>query len=395
MKNLSARCIFSLYGIVVVFTLLINKPVIAQEQKVQNVFIICIDGFRWQEIFNGADSLLINNPDYVKDTALTKEQFWADSTGERRRLLMPFLWDIIAKKGQLYGNEVYDNKVSTKNFFGISYPGYSEMLSGHTDPLLVPDLPINNRNSNVLEYLEEQPQYEGRVAAFTSWNIFPFIFNKKKTHFFINSGYKKTLVDNSDSSVAINDVQRDVQRKKNTRYDLLTFMNAKEYLSTQHPKVLFLGFGETDLFAHANRYDLYLQQANNIDKMMYELWYYVQTDQFYKNNTTFIITTDHGRGEYPSTWHDHNTFIKGSNQTWLALLGPNIAAHGEIKLKQQLYEEQIASTIMMLLGETDDIGNYMAKPILTTGNSDKTNSTNKAMLLSSMVTGNNIEEIRK
>lgn len=388
MKNLSVSRIEPLYAYIVLFTLLFNNQVVAQEQKVQNVFIICIDGFRWQEIFNGADSLIINNPAYVKDTALVKEQFWAEPQEERRRLLMPFLWDVVAKKGQLYGNEIYDNKVSTKNFFGISYPGYSEMFSGHTDRMLVPDLPINNRNNNVLEYLEQQPQYKGKVAAFTSWNIFPFIFNKKKTHFFINSGYKKMLNDNSDSSIAINDVQQDVKKKKNTRYDLLTFMNAKEYLSTHHPKVLFLGFGETDLFAHANRYDLYLQQANNIDKMIYELWYYVQTDQFYKNNTTFIITTDHGRGEYASTWHDHNTFIKGSNQTWLALLGPDIAAKGEIKLKQQLYEEQIASTVMMLLGEANNISDDMAKPILINNNSVETNPSNKITVLSSTVEGN-------
>lgn len=395
MKNLSANPVLSFLLLPLLFTLLVSKTALGQEEKAQNVFIICMDGFRWQEIFNGADSSMINNPDYVKDTALIKEQFWADSQEERRRLLMPFLWDVIAKKGQLYGNEMYDNRVSTKNYFGISYPGYSEMLCGHTDRILVPDLPINNRNNNVLEYLEQEPEYTGKVAAFTSWNIFPFIFNKKKTHFFINSGYKKMAVDNSDSSAAINDVQQEVKRKKNTRYDLLTFMNAKEYLSTHHPKVLFLGFGETDLFAHHNRYDLYLQQANNIDKMIYELWYYVQTDRFYKNNTTFIITTDHGRGEYPSTWHDHNTFIKGSNQTWIALLGPNIGSLGEMKLKQQLYEEQIASTVMMLLGQSDDIGNDMAKPILLIGNSDQTNSSNKSMFLSSVVSGNNLEGIKK
>lgn len=380
MKNLSVNRITLHYGCIVLFILLFNKPANAQGRKVQNVFIICIDGFRWQEIFNGADSLIINDPAYVKDTALAKEQFWADSQEERKRLLMPFLWDVVAKKGQLYGNELYDNKVSAKNIFGISYPGYSEMLSGHTDRLLVPDIPINNRNSNVLEYLEEQSEYTGKVAAFTSWNIFPFIFNKKKTHFFINSGYEKMPNDGSDSTIAINSVQENV-KKKNTRYDLLTFMNAKEYLSAYHPRVLFLGFGETDLFAHANRYDLYLQQANNIDKMIYELWYYVQTDPFYKNNTTFLITTDHGRGEYPSTWHDHNSFIKGSNQTWIALLGPNIPAEGEMKSKQRVYEEQIASTVMMLLGESDNAGNNMAKPILINGNSVELNQPGKVSSL--------------
>lgn len=192
------------------------------------------------------------------------------------------------------------------------------------------------------------------------------------------------VIDGSDSSIAINGVEEAV-KKKNTRYDLLTFMNAKEYLSMYHPRVLFLGFGETDLFAHANRYDLYLQQANNIDKMIFELWYYIQTDPFYKNNTTLIITTDHGRGAYPSTWHDHNTFIKGSDQTWIALLGPNVSAKGEIRSKQRVYEEQIASTVMMLLGENDNAGRDMAKPIMINGNETELSQSPKMMSLPASV----------
>src|ERR1700761_1377467 len=84
----------------------------AQESpaKTKKLIIITIDGFRWQEIFNGADSLLISNEDYVKDTALTRSMYW-DATAEgRRRKLLPFFWGTIADKGRLYGNRNFDNK---------------------------------------------------------------------------------------------------------------------------------------------------------------------------------------------------------------------------------------------------------------------------------------------
>ncbi|HYJ63837.1 MAG TPA: hypothetical protein VEV62_08855 [Parafilimonas sp.] len=345
----------------VVITFFAISTIIAQEKN-QNIVVICIDGFRWQEVFTGADSLLINDPVYVKDTALVKEQFWAETPAERRQLLMPFLWNVVAKKGQLYGDQLFDNKMTVKNAFCISYPGYSEMLSGHPDALLIPDLPINNRNTNVLEYLDQQPVYNGKVAAFTSWNIFPYIFNKKHTSFFVNSGYQKMDAASSDTLAFVNETEDGIKRKKNTRYDLLTFLNAKQYISSHHPKVLFLGFGETDLFAHANRYDLYLQQANNIDKMIYELWYFIQTDPFYKNNTSLIITTDHGRGEYASSWHDHNSLVKGSKDIWLALMGPFVPQEGEVKTKARYYEKQIASTITMLLNVNYE-NNKTAKPL--------------------------------
>jgi alkaline phosphatase len=112
-----------------------------------------------------------------------------------------------------------------------------------------------------------------------------------------------------------------------------------------------LELGETDEFAHKGEYDHYLQKAHEFDEMVAELWYFVQTDPFYKNNTTFIITTDHGRGKKSSTWNEHGFWIGGSGQTWMATIGPGIAPVGEWKEKNQVYTSQIAATISRLLGE--------------------------------------------
>src|ERR1700683_2758893 len=100
-------------------------PAIAQESlstdapgaMTRKLFIITIDGFRWQEIFTGADPLLIGNTEYVRDTASMRQLYW-DATAEvRRRKLMPFLWSTVAEKGRLYGNRSWGNKVNVKNFY--------------------------------------------------------------------------------------------------------------------------------------------------------------------------------------------------------------------------------------------------------------------------------------
>ena len=72
--------------------------------KAQNVFIITIDGFRWQELFNGADEAVLSNDQYVKDTALARQLFWDSTATLRRNKLMPFLWNVVAANGQVYGN---------------------------------------------------------------------------------------------------------------------------------------------------------------------------------------------------------------------------------------------------------------------------------------------------
>jgi len=328
--------------------LILNDHSIAQPPA-KNVIIITLDGTRWQEIFKGADSTLIRNGDYVKDTSLMLQQYWHSDEAERRRSLLPFFWQVISKQGQLLGNRELGNNVNVSNLYKISYPGYSEIFTGYADKLFIPNLAVNNPRSNILQWLNNQPDYHGKVAAFCSWRVFPFILDEKGGQLPVNAGYEP-LDENDSTNTVINDVQEGIYEKNNTRHDMLTYECAKNYLQQHHPRILYMGLGETDEFAHHGDYDTYLQKIHQADAMIAELWYYVQTDPFYKNNTTFIITTDHGRGAKAANWNAHGFWIKGSGQTWLAMLGPGVAAEGENNKTQQVYQKQVAATVATLLG---------------------------------------------
>ena len=347
------------------FILLMSSAARSQtEQKTPNIFIITTDGFRWQEVFTGADSSLINDPHYVQDPALVRELYWDNSEISRRKKLMPFLWSTVAGQGQIYGNRLFSNQMDVLNFYKISYPGYNEMLTGYPDPVFIPNVPMKNRNTNILEYLNTKKEYAGKVAAFSSWNIFSAILNKKRNQLPSNLGYETIIPDSTLNNEMLSETQESVTEKKHTRYDLLTYLSAREYIEHHKPRVVMIGFGETDEFAHGKQYDLYLQQANNVDKMIAELWYYVQTDPFYKNNTTFIITTDHGRGKKNTTWYKHGILTQGSGEIWFAIIGPGILPEGEIKNPSQIYQKQIASTVAWLLGEEFKSSRNSGEPIL-------------------------------
>jgi hypothetical protein len=330
-----------------------------QEQKLQdgippvgNVFIITTDGFRWQEIFSGADSVLINNEEFTPDHETIKLLYWDNDTKTRRRKLMPFLWSLVAEKGQLYGNRNYDNKVNVANPYSISYPGYNEIFTGTTDITIFSNAKKKNPNINLLEYLNRQDQFKGKVAAFTSWDVFPYILNEERSSIMLNSGYEERADNDLSSNESKLNLLQDsvIKEKKATRSDRLTFVAAKEYIQKNKPRVFYLGLGETDDFAHSERYDLYLQQATEVDKMIAELWHWVQTTPGYKDNTTFILTTDHGRGAKKEQWGSHGPFVPGSSQTWMAFIGPGIAPLGEVKDHQQLYQKQLSATIARVLG---------------------------------------------
>ncbi|MEP7254844.1 MAG: hypothetical protein ABI666_03655 [Ferruginibacter sp.] len=330
-----------------------------------NIFIITTDGFRWQEIFNGADSITINNPRYAKDTAALKELYWDDEINKRRRLLMPFVWTTLEKKGSLYGNRNYANKVSVANPYRFSYAGYNEIFTGYADRAVITNSKNWNTNDNILEFLNTQPGYKNKVAAFASWNLFEYILNKQKGNIFLNNGYQNLTHDSlTNNEILFNAVQQNaVDNLQSTRNDMLTYVAAKEYIQTRHPKVVFIGFGETDEYAHSGEYDGYLQSAHLFDEYLAQLWYLVNKDPFYKNNTSFIITTDHGRGGKSSTWVKHGMFTAGSSDTWLMTLGPVFESKGEVKIKDEIFNEQLAQTIAGLLGYTFTSLHPVADPV--------------------------------
>jgi hypothetical protein len=64
-----------------------------------------------------------------------------------------------------------------------------------------------------------------------------------------------------------------------------------------------------------------------------ELWNWIQSNENYKDKTTLILTTDHGRGKKIHRWKKHGRHIFGSGQMVFAVIGPDTPARGEIRTK--------------------------------------------------------------
>jgi hypothetical protein len=57
----------------------------AQAKQSENIVVITLDGFRWREIFSGADSLLTFDTTAKYNTEYVQQRFWASSPNERRK----------------------------------------------------------------------------------------------------------------------------------------------------------------------------------------------------------------------------------------------------------------------------------------------------------------------
>src|SRR5262245_41477324 len=77
------------------------RPVSATAFATQNVVVIAIDGLRWQEVFRGAEETLVSErARCVEDVAATKRAYWRPTEEERRAVLLPFFWTVIARQGR-------------------------------------------------------------------------------------------------------------------------------------------------------------------------------------------------------------------------------------------------------------------------------------------------------
>lgn len=333
------------------------------QRSPENIIIITTDGFRWQELFRGADPSICFNEKYVKDTALLSSLYWAPSPQERRKKLMPFTWNFIASKGQIWGNRDLDNKVSVANPYRFSYAGYNELLTGYADPSIMTNKARKNVNKNLLGFLNQQQEFRNAVACFGSWMLFADILHGMPGGIPLNCGYQAATGDSLTlTERSVNYLQSLQQDALPVRSDLLTFSLATEYIRKKHPRVVYIGFGETDEYAHHGEYDNYLHQANQFDKFLCDLWTILQRDNFYKGKTTLFITTDHGRGRNPGQWPVHGPFTGGSQETWMMQIGPGIAPLGEMKMDTEIFSEEFAQTIARYLGQYFTAAHPVAGP---------------------------------
>ncbi len=86
-----------------------------------------------------------------------------------------------------------------------------------------------------------------------------------------------------------------------------------DYVQRQHPRVLFVGYGETDEWAHAGRYDMVLKSAHQFDQLVAD--------------------------------------VIGAEAIRIAVLGPDTPAPGDRIHVSAVTQSQVAATIATLLGE--------------------------------------------
>ena len=315
-------------------------PLMAQARS-RNLVLVTCDGLRWQEVFQGIDPRLMNEKAaHMHESRHLRDRYWRESPRERREALMPFLWKTIAPEALVLDN------VRVTNAYRVSYPGYSEILTGRAqDDVIRGNEPKQQPTETVLEFLKRKLGLgRDQVAVFGSWAAFQWISESKPGSVFINAGYADS---NATPRIAeLSRLQRDILTDADdARNDWFTFEMALDYLRSVKPRILYIAFNETDEWAHSRHYNRVLEMAAYIDRSLKTLWETLQSMPEYKGSTALVVTADHGRGGMLEDWGDHGSRVKGADRIWLMATGPD-----RLPMPAEPTQRDIAGAIIRMMG---------------------------------------------
>lgn len=326
---------------------------IAAQRKTENVILITIDGARYQEMFGGLDAELYKKIDDEAEKKEVFKTFSAPTAEQRREILMPFFWQVWMKNhGSIAGNPQLKSEVKTTNELYFSYPGYSEILTGEArDDSIKSNAFVQNKFPSFLQFLQKKMKLNAnQVASFASWRVMNAIATNKPDAFLINAGYEAYESADRETQI-LNKAQFEAPTPWDAvRHDYYTFRFAMAHLKKYRPRVLHIGFGEIDDWAHNKRYDLMIETFRRNDSFLKELWDFIESDRQYKGKTTIIVTTDHGRGSSEKNWNSHGEKVPEARNIWMAFISPDSNLRGEWKNTETIYQNQIAATACRFLG---------------------------------------------
>jgi hypothetical protein len=317
----------------------------------ENLVFVTWDGFRWQEMFTGAEERLISKDlGGVADVAAVRKAYWRETPEARREALLPFVWGVLAKDGQLFGDPTRKAAARLTNGRKFSYPGYNEMFAGFADSGIDSNNKIPNPNLTVLEHIHRQPGFADRVAAFATWDVIEFVLNRERSRMPVQVAWNPLRDEPlTEGQRQVNTMINDLPRLwPGVAYDTIAQTAAREHLRKHRPRVLYIGLGETDEWAHARRYDQYLESARRADRSLREFWELLQSLPEYRGKTNLVLTTDHGRG-FGRDWANHSATTEGAEFIWIGLLGPDVPALG-VREGIEATQSQVAATLGKLVG---------------------------------------------
>lgn len=283
-----------------------------------NVIFITLDGVRYQEFFGG-----VQKP--------------VRATRPRGMPLFPKLEKSArAAEAWVFGDGRDTGEFRVGNLAAMSLPGYRAILSGEfEDRCRRNDCPNIDRET-IFDDLIDRGFDPRDVAAFTSWDGLGRALEAhpgRMTRDVEHDSYPVLDADPEERARAEAIARLDQADRPawGGRRDVYTYSLAKLYLERHRPRFLYLSLLDSDEYAHRDRYREYTDSLLRYDGWIAELRGLLAEMGEYGEDTSIVVTTDHGRGG-GWFWFTHGKRVPSSFRTWAAVIpSARLRAEGEVR----------------------------------------------------------------
>ena len=276
----------------------------ADEFLTEYVFLVVIDGLRWSESF-----------------------------GDPTHQHIPVIWDSLVPHGTMYKN-LY-NTLKTQ-----STPSHGLMLNGNRLDGWAPNNHWNPPDTDLPLYPTLFELYRKQTGA-----------PRNRCWILTGNGVLRDL-DRSlyptygDSLGAYLRYDADSLHAE----DDTVWAWVQQVMDDERPDLMMVNFFAVDLGGHRN-WDEYIAAIEHVDSLIFEFWKKIQaippyTDTYYKDKTTMLLTTDHGRDQ--ADYHHHTKSDIGSRRLIFLGLGPDVMADEVVTVAHDHID--ICTTIAALMG---------------------------------------------
>lgn len=289
------------------------------------VVLVTLDGVRWEDMLG--------------------------STPETSSLAMPNLHRLVKERGVAFGGAgcEHDVRASGPNF--VSLPGYMEIFSGKP-PVCQHNYCPNTEQDTFVDEARKASHREADVAVFSSWNRLSAAVAKDKKALVLSAGARTIKIaaakdDDKLRSFLVEGANgAGFPGSGDYRKDDVTAKVALRYLETKTPRLLVIGLGDADEYAHRGDLAGYRKAIARSDDMLGELDKTLARMGEDGEHTAVIVTTDHGRAK---NLFNHGALAPESARVWIAAFGSGIAHQGVTCAPESMRLAHIAGAVRQLL----------------------------------------------
>lgn len=98
--------------------------------------------------------------------------------------------------------------------------------------------------------------------------------------------------------------------------------NSLQIMGDFHPQLMWIYLADVDHEGHSGNWNAYTNSIKIADSLVNEVWNFIETDEFYQDNTAMLVTNDHGR--HTNDFSGHGCDCEGCRHIMFLAIGENI-----------------------------------------------------------------------